>query len=139
MTPTDADVQTWTPRIDWIGHDNDIVVMAAAKGGMWVSLSDYNALRAAQPAQEYETCLWCAGTGLVLNSLGDPDECSKCHGNTVAYVAAQADEQPLLDYDAGMLNDFGGGNVEWWQDYLRAEIGRANDYWRSALARGPRT
>ena len=34
------------------------------------------------------------------------------------------------DYDAGLLNDFGGGDVEWWQDYIRAEIGRANDYWR---------
>ena len=34
------------------------------------------------------------------------------------------------DYDAGLLNDFGGGDVGWWQDYLRAEIGRANDYWR---------
>jgi hypothetical protein len=22
--------------------------------------------------------------------------------------------------------------VEWWQDYIRAEIGRANDYWRDA-------
>ena len=38
------------------------------------------------------------------------------------------------DYDAGLLNDYGGGNIEWWQDYLRAEIGRANDYWRSALS-----
>jgi hypothetical protein len=34
------------------------------------------------------------------------------------------------DYDAGLLNDFGGGDVEWWQDYLRTEIGRANEYWR---------
>ena len=34
------------------------------------------------------------------------------------------------DYDAGLLNDFGGGDVGWWQDYLRAEIRRANDYWR---------
>ena len=33
-------------------------------------------------------------------------------------------------YDAGLLNDFGGGDVGWWQDYIRAEIGRANDYWR---------
>ncbi len=39
----------------------------------------------------------------------------------------------LPDYDSGILNDFGGGYVEWWQDYLRAEIGRANDYWRAAL------
>jgi hypothetical protein len=34
------------------------------------------------------------------------------------------------DYDAGILDDFGGGDVAWWQDYLRAEIGRANEYWR---------
>lgn len=38
------------------------------------------------------------------------------------------------DYDAGYLNDFGGGDVSWWQDYLRAEIARANEHWRSILA-----
>jgi hypothetical protein len=32
-------------------------------------------------------------------------------------------------YDAGLLSDYGGGNVEWWQDYLRAEIERCNDHW----------
>lgn len=37
----------------------------------------------------------------------------------------------ISDYDAGLLNDWGGGNVEWWQDYLRAEIARANEHWRS--------
>lgn len=41
------------------------------------------------------------------------------------------------DYDAGLLNDFGGGNVEWWQDYLRAEIDRANEFWRDAIAALP--
>jgi len=40
----------------------------------------------------------------------------------------------LPDYDAGLLNDFGGGDAGWWQDYIRAEIGRANEYWRTALA-----
>ena len=39
----------------------------------------------------------------------------------------------LSDYDAGYLNDYGGGNVAWWQDYVRAEIGRANDFWRSQI------
>ena len=34
------------------------------------------------------------------------------------------------DYDSGYLNDYGGGNVSWWQDYLRAEIERCNTYWR---------
>ena len=32
------------------------------------------------------------------------------------------------EYDAGYLSDFGGGNVGWWQDYVRAEIGRANEF-----------
>lgn len=40
----------------------------------------------------------------------------------------------LPDYDAGLLNDFGGGDVSWWHDYLRAEIVRANDYWRDAVS-----
>jgi hypothetical protein len=37
------------------------------------------------------------------------------------------------DYDAGILNDYGGGNVSWWQDYIRAEVGRANDFWRAQV------
>jgi len=37
------------------------------------------------------------------------------------------------DYDAGLFNDFGGGNIAWWHDYLQAEIGRCNAYWRIIL------
>ena len=41
-------------------------------------------------------------------------------------------------YDAGLLSDYGGGNVEWWQDYIRAELGRAHDFyvsqWEAARA-----
>lgn len=44
-------------------------------------------------------------------------------------LSAQAVE--LDTYDAGLLNDFGGGNVEWWQDYIRAELARAHDYYQS--------
>ena len=40
----------------------------------------------------------------------------------------------LEPYDAGLLNDFGGGNVEWWQDYIRAELGRAHDFYQSQIA-----
>ena len=36
-------------------------------------------------------------------------------------------------YDAGLLSDYGGGNVEWWQDYIRAELDRAHEYYMSAL------
>ena len=40
-------------------------------------------------------------------------------------------------YEAGLLSDFGGGNVEWWQDYIRAELARAHEFyvsqWPSAI------
>jgi len=34
-------------------------------------------------------------------------------------------------YDAGLLGDFGGGNVEWWQDYIRSELARAHEFYVS--------
>jgi len=41
----------------------------------------------------------------------------------------------ILDaYDAGILSDFGGGNVEWWQDYIRAELGRAHEFYQVQLS-----
>lgn len=36
-------------------------------------------------------------------------------------------------YDAGLLNDFGGGDVDWWQDYIRAELARAHDFYQSQV------
>jgi hypothetical protein len=39
----------------------------------------------------------------------------------------------LKEYDAGLLNDFGGGDIEWWQDYIRSELGRAYEYYYSQL------
>lgn len=38
------------------------------------------------------------------------------------------------DYDSGLLSGYGGGDVAWWQDYIRAEIGRANDHWQAYVA-----
>ena len=32
------------------------------------------------------------------------------------------------EYNSGLLNDFGGGNVQWWHDYLRAEIEACNEF-----------
>jgi hypothetical protein len=37
-------------------------------------------------------------------------------------------------YDAGLLSDFGGGNVDWWQDYIRAELGRSHDFYAEIIA-----
>lgn len=39
----------------------------------------------------------------------------------------------LEQYDAGFLSDFGGGNVGWWQDYMRSELERAHDFYQSQV------
>ena len=38
-----------------------------------------------------------------------------------------------MRYDAGLLNDFGGGDVNWWQDYLRAELERSHDFYTDRI------
>jgi hypothetical protein len=56
-------------------------------------------------------------------------------------ISAQPEQEPetklepiLLDeYDAGLLSDFGSGDVSWWQDYMRAELERAHDYYQSQV------
>jgi len=37
------------------------------------------------------------------------------------------------DYDCGLLNAYGGGDVGWWHDYIRSEIDRCNQYWRKLI------
>ena len=37
-------------------------------------------------------------------------------------------------YDAGLLGDYGGGNVGWWQDYIRVELNRAHEFYDSQIA-----
>jgi len=39
----------------------------------------------------------------------------------------------IVDYDAGLLSNYGGGNVSWWQDYLRHELMACNEHWRAAI------
>jgi hypothetical protein len=49
-------------------------------------------------------------------------------------AAERAKLGELSDYDAWLLGDGGRGDIGWWHDYLRAEIGRANDHWRNQSA-----
>lgn len=54
------------------------------------------------------------------------------------YTAPQPPSVPELEeYDAGVLNDFGGGNVGWWQDYIRSELGRAYEFYCGQLSAAP--
>lgn len=50
-----------------------------------------------------------------------------------AFCGGPASTSTLETYDAGLLNDYGGGNVEWWQDYIRAELGRAHDFYADQI------
>lgn len=83
----------------------------------------------------------------AINVLGAPDsacttddERAYCRaiGDALEAVEALAqraaspvpeDVGELDTYDAGLLNDFGGGDVGWWHDYIRAELGRAHDFY----------
>ena len=94
-----------------------------------------DAIEAMEELNEWRTLMSWGGTPEII------DDFIKGQQSRI-YAAQEAEEQrdrlaeaarTLPDYDSGILNDFGGGYVEWWQDYLRAEIGRANDYWRAAL------
>ena len=44
--------------------------------------------------------------------------------------------EEINDYNPGILNDCGEGDVTWWQDYIRCEIAACNDHWRQAIKRG---
>jgi hypothetical protein len=55
----------------------------------------------------------------------------------VAQPAPVQEPVALEEYDAGLLNDYGGGNVEWWQDYIRAELGRAYEHYQSQITTPP--
>ena len=53
-------------------------------------------------------------------------------------VAPAVQGEPEIEpYDAGSLNDFGGGDVGWWHDYIRAELDRAYEFYLIQLAAAP--
>ena len=40
-----------------------------------------------------------------------------------------------MTYDAGILNDFGGGNIQWWHDYIRSLLGLSDEHWLDEVNR----
>lgn len=56
---------------------------------------------------------------------------AKLHKEIRAYLDTEPEAEPveLVEYDAGYLNDYGGGNVSWWQDYIRYELGEAHEHY----------
>lgn len=74
-----------------------------------------------------------AGMGSLASIF--PADTAGFHVQLYTRPAPSVPADVVLDcYDAGILNDFGGGNVEWWQDYIRAELGNAHDFYQSQIA-----
>lgn len=86
----------------------------------------------AQPAQE--------PVGKVTEVTANGFKCEfnkRLTAGTKLYTAPPQCKPLMLNrYDAGLLNDFGGGNVDWWWDYLRAELDRAHDFYQTQAAHG---
>jgi len=64
-----------------------------------------------------------------------PNDLGDCL-NLIPYEPVEP-EMPLIDeqdYSSGFLNDYGGGNIDWWQDYIRCEVGRCNAYWQGIIS-----
>lgn len=43
----------------------------------------------------------------------------------------------VAPYDAGLLNDHGGGDVGWWHDYIRALLAGAHDHYVEQIGTQP--
>jgi len=50
-----------------------------------------------------------------------------------ALAEQEAEPVELLPYDAGLLNDFGGGNVDWWWGYIRHELAAAHEFYQEQI------
>lgn len=67
----------------------------------------------------YDAALW---TGNPLRKLSPAG---------ALYDTQAVDLGLQLDrYDAGLLGNGGGGDVNWWQDYIRAELDRAHEFYQ---------
>ena len=71
----------------------------------------------------------------LLPRLGTEDAHAKVT-SALAILKDMDGQEPVAKdamptYDAGLLSNYGGGDVEWWQDYIRAELNRADDFYQS--------
>ena len=73
----------------------------------------------------------CSARGLALDDGQKKNVADMTHAVAVLKVAGEIAQE--ADYDPGLLNDYGGGNVGWWQDYIRYEVDRCNAYWRGRI------
>lgn len=64
---------------------------------------------------------------------GNPTECIEQLRDQMSGLREALETIATIN-NANTLNDYGGGNVAWWHDYIRAEVGRLEEIARDALA-----
>jgi len=90
---------------------------------------------------ECQQCHWVGDHSDLIAPTSDIEpSCPNCLSSDFLDVEDTEWEATMIedilkepDYDCGLMNDYGGGNVEWWQDYIRTEIDKCNEYWRSVI------
>lgn len=92
----------------------------------------FTVLRAAYP---YRELVVSEGKAQIESGLLTEDETKAMAAElrSVADDLSPRDTPELDEYDAGLLASAGGGDIEWWQDYLRAELGRAHEFYQSQM------
>lgn len=53
--------------------------------------------------------------------------------SAIAFPAPVPDPLTLDVYDAGLLNDFGGGNIGWWLDSIRQHLNSAHEFYQEQV------
>jgi hypothetical protein len=90
-------------------------------------------------AIEYANEMEEAASALYEKVFGHEDDGEDCGTVVMRRVLHHLTEQPAqavdlglqLDrYDAGLLGDGGGGDVGWWQDYIRTKLDRAHEFYQ---------
>ena len=73
-----------------------------------------------------------SGEGIYWNEdrVNNTDE-EYYHVSEIERLENRVEE--IDDYDPGILNDYGGGNIGWWMGYVRMEIEKCNEHWRQNL------
>ncbi len=46
----------------------------------------------------------------------------------IALIDSLEHSTELARYDAGLLNDYGGGDISWWQGYIKELLGKAHKH-----------
>ena len=88
-----------------------------------------------RPSFKYRELAISEGLATIETGLLDESESQAMAAElrSAADDLSPRDTPELDEYDAGLLSSAGGGDVDWWQDYLRAELERAHAFYQSQL------